>query len=182
MGKPEQTPNSGGPGVDISYGRGNLDRRPSRTNAVGDKGEERERERKKSVRPDQEPFEAWEREEMEKLLGELRGHLGEILLLSSHTRSSCSPSISHISNSILGRRSYRKQLPLQRQTGFCRSRFTPNFLTMTHLSQSGRHSSRSGTCSGTPALPLSSCSDSTVFLERTLSDRAHGEALVCSRN
>ncbi|KAF9649936.1 phospholipase D [Thelephora ganbajun] len=49
----------------------NLDHKPSATNLACDK----EKEKKKPTKPDQEPFEAWEREEMEKLLGELRGHL-----------------------------------------------------------------------------------------------------------
>lgn len=60
---------------DNDHGGDNLDRKPSTTNMACDK----EKDKKKSTRPDQEPFEAWEREEMEKLLGELRGHLGEIL-------------------------------------------------------------------------------------------------------
>lgn len=63
----------GGPKLDSDCGKENLDRRPSTTHLGGDK--EKEKERKKPARPDQEPFEAWEREEMERLLGELRGHL-----------------------------------------------------------------------------------------------------------
>lgn len=78
----EQAPSSGGLGADGSCGKGNLDRRASTTNMACDK--EKEKERKKSMRPDQEPFEAWEREEMEKLLGELRGHLGERFPTSDH--------------------------------------------------------------------------------------------------
>ena len=53
----------------------NLDQKPSTANMGSDK--EKEKDRKKPIKPEQEPFEAWEREEMEKLLGELRGHLGE---------------------------------------------------------------------------------------------------------
>ena len=68
---------------DIDCGKENLDRRPSTTNMAGDK--EKEKEKKKPAKPDQEPFEAWEREEMEKLLGELRGHLGERFPVSTAT-------------------------------------------------------------------------------------------------
>ena len=46
---------------------------------LGDERPKGEKDKKKSIKPDHEPFEAWEREEMEKLLGMLRGHLGEIL-------------------------------------------------------------------------------------------------------
>ena len=63
------------PKGDSDHGKENLDRRPSTANMTGD----REKDKKKSAKPVQEPFEAWEREEMEKLLGELRGHLGETL-------------------------------------------------------------------------------------------------------
>jgi len=65
------------PKVENECGKENLDRKPSTANMTGDREKEKEKGegRKKSVRPDQEPFEAWEREEMEKLLGELRGHL-----------------------------------------------------------------------------------------------------------
>lgn len=63
------------PKGDSDCGKENLDHRPSTANIAGDK--EKEKEKKKPVKPVQEPFEAWEREEMEKLLGELRGHLGE---------------------------------------------------------------------------------------------------------
>ena len=59
----EQVPNGEKLGLDSSCGKGNLDRRPSTTNMTGDK--EKEKEKKKPIRPDQEPFEAWEREEME---------------------------------------------------------------------------------------------------------------------
>lgn len=62
---------------DNDYGKENLDRRTPTVNAACDK--EKDKDKKKATRLDQEPFEAWEREEMEKLLGELRGHLGEIL-------------------------------------------------------------------------------------------------------
>lgn len=94
-------------GVDSSCGsKGNLDRRPSTTNMAGDK----EKEKKKPIRPDQEPFEAWEREEMEKLLGELRGHLGEGFSVSNLHMCDRLPdtSISHIPNAILGGRGHCK--------------------------------------------------------------------------
>ena len=77
----EQAPNNGTLVVDSSCGKGNLDRRSSTTNMTGDK--EKDKDKKRSMRPDQEPFEAWEREEMEKLLGELRGHLSERLPTSN---------------------------------------------------------------------------------------------------
>ena len=111
----EQAPSSGGLVVDGSCGKGNLDRRPSTTNMTGDK--EKEKDKKKSMRPDQEPFEAWEREEMEKLLGELRGHLGEILSISELPLCGrlSDGSISHISDAILGRRGHCKQFPVQRR-------------------------------------------------------------------
>jgi len=111
----EQAPNGAGLGVDGSCGKGNLDRRPSTTNMTGDK--EKEKERKKSMRPDQEPFEALEREEMEKLLGELRGHLGESFPTSNLPmcdRPADAP-ISHISNTFLGRRGHCEQFPVQRR-------------------------------------------------------------------
>lgn len=74
---------------DSDCGKEHLDRRPSTANMAGDK--EKEKEKKKSTKPDQEPFEGWEREEMEKLLGELRGHLGEGFSISRayDTRLSC---------------------------------------------------------------------------------------------
>lgn len=65
----------GGSKLDSDCGTENLDRRPSTTHLGGDK--EKEKDKKRPGRPDQEPFEAWEREEMERLLGELRGHLGQ---------------------------------------------------------------------------------------------------------
>ena len=71
----EQTSGSEKARGDSDCGKENLDHRPSIANIAGDK--EKEKEKKKSAKPVQEPFEAWEREEMEKLLGELRGHLGE---------------------------------------------------------------------------------------------------------
>ena len=79
--------------------------------------------------PDQEPFEAWELEEMEKLLGELRGHLGEKFSTPKHDRPA-DASISHISNAILRRRRYRQQFPLQ-----CRQASAiPNLhLTLPHI-------------------------------------------------
>lgn len=73
---PESTENlEQAPKGDSDCGKENLDPRPSTTNIACDK--EKEKEKKKPAKPVQEPFEAWEREEMEKLLGELRGHLGE---------------------------------------------------------------------------------------------------------
>jgi len=74
----EQAPNGEKLKGDSDLGKENLDRRPSTTNMAGDK----EKERKKPAGPDREPFEAWEREAMEKLLGELRGHLGERFSIS----------------------------------------------------------------------------------------------------
>lgn len=71
----EKAPSSEKLKGDSDCGKETLDHRPSTTNISGDK--EREKEKKKPAKPVQEPFEAWEREEMEKLLGELRGHLGE---------------------------------------------------------------------------------------------------------
>lgn len=101
------------PGFDSSGGKENLDHRPSTTNMAGDK--EKEKERKKSIRPDQEPFEAWEREEMEKLLGELRGHLGEGFFTSEPPMCEhlVDTSISHIPNAIPGRRGHREQFSFQ---------------------------------------------------------------------
>ena len=96
-------------------GKEKVDRRPSTTNMAGDK--EKEKGGKKSIRPDQEPFETWEREEMEKLLGELRGHLGETFsIFVTHMHDHLADvSISCIPNAILGRRGHRKQFPLQRR-------------------------------------------------------------------
>jgi hypothetical protein len=71
----EQTLGSEKPKGDSDHGKENLDHRPSTTNIASEK--EKEKEKKNPVKPVQEPFEAREREEMEKLLGELRGHLSE---------------------------------------------------------------------------------------------------------
>jgi len=124
----EQAPNSGGLGVDSSCGKGNLDRRPSTTNMTGDK--EREKEKKKSLRPDQEPFETWEREEMEKLLGELRGHLGERcpLPISPCVTALLIPNQSYIRHDSWKERTLRT-ISCSMRTGLCRSRFTTNFLS-----------------------------------------------------
>ena len=111
----EQAPNGGGLGADGGCGKEHLDHKPSTSNLVGDK--EKEKEKKKPIRPDQEPFEAWEREEMEKLLGELRGHLGErvfVSILPLYDSLADAP-FSHIPNAILGRRGHREQFPLQRR-------------------------------------------------------------------
>ena len=79
--------------------------------------------------PDQEPFEAWELEEMEKLLKELRGHLGEKFSTPKRDRPT-DASISHISNTILRRRRYRQQFPLQRR----QAPAIPNLhLTLPHI-------------------------------------------------
>jgi len=82
---------------------------------TGDK--EKEKDKKKPIRPDQEPFEAWEREEMEKLLGELRGHLGERFSVLKFTAGDplADASISHIPDAILGRRGHCEQFPVQRR-------------------------------------------------------------------
>ncbi|KAF9777640.1 phospholipase D [Thelephora terrestris] len=69
----EQTLGGEKPGGDNGYCKENPDHRPSTTDTPGDK--EKDKEKKKPVKLDQEPFETWEREEMENLLGELRGHL-----------------------------------------------------------------------------------------------------------
>lgn len=101
----EQPPN----GEKLRGDPGNLDCKPSTTNMTGDK--EKEKEKKKPTKPDQEPFEAWEREEMEKLLGELRGHLGERFFSISRVhdvRYLTSIYRSHISHKIFGRRGYRE--------------------------------------------------------------------------
>lgn len=129
----EQVPNGEKLGLDSSCGKGNLDRRPSTTNMAGDK--EKEKEKKKPIRPDQEPFEAWEREEMEKLLGELRGHLGERFPASKLPVCDClaDASISHIPYTILGRRGYRKQFPLQRRQAYAT---TDLRLAFSHIYQS----------------------------------------------
>lgn len=130
----EQAPNSGGLGAEGSCGKGNLDRRASTTNMTGDK--DKEKERKKSMRPDQEPFEAWEREEMEKLLGELRGHLGERfptsnLLTCDHPTNI---STSHISNTILGRRGHCEQFPVQCRQAYAASDLQLAFFLIRHAS------------------------------------------------
>ena len=101
----ERTPSSEKPKGDSDNGKEKLDHRPSMSNIVGDK--EKEKEKKKPVKPVQEPFEAWERDEMEKLLGELCGHLGEqveeiVCEGLTDTRRS------HIPNTILGRGGYRQ--------------------------------------------------------------------------
>ena len=95
------------------HGRENPDQRPSATNTNCDK--EKDKDKKRTTRPDQEPFEAWERDEMENLLGELRGHLGEIFSIPKLVCDRfIDASISHIPNTILGRRGHREQFPLQR--------------------------------------------------------------------
>lgn len=90
---------------DSDCGKENLDRRPSTANMAGDKEKEKE---KKPTRPDQGPFEAWEREEMEKLLGELRGHLGEKFFELRVWDRLIDALISFIPDTILGGRGYRE--------------------------------------------------------------------------
>lgn len=173
----EQAPSSAGLGVDGSCGKGNLDRRPSTTNMTGDK--EKEKEKKKSMRPDQEPFEAWEREEMEKLLGEVRGHLGEgfsISKLPARDRLA-DTSISHISNTVLGRRGHREQFPVQRRQTHAASDLQLAFSHIHRLSpiqpQSIGHSPRSLAYPDTPLRSSSSCGGFLVFLSRIFSEMAH---------
>ena len=101
------------PKGDNDCGKENLDRKPSTTNMAGDK--EKEKEKKKPAGPGQEPFEAWEREEMEKLLGELRGHLGERFFRLPVYDCLIDASISRIPDTVLRRRGYREQFPLQRR-------------------------------------------------------------------
>jgi len=91
---------------DSDCGKENLDRRPSTTNMAGDK--EKEKEKKKPAGPGQEPFEAWEREEMEKLLGELRGHLGERFFRPPACDCLIDASISRIPDTVLRRRGHRE--------------------------------------------------------------------------
>ena len=101
---------------DGDHGKDTLNNKPSTTNMACDK--EKEKDRKKPIKPDQEPFEAWEREEMEKLLGELRGHLGERLfpfLQLAICDRPADASTSRVPNAILGRRGHREQFPLQRR-------------------------------------------------------------------
>lgn len=107
-----QASSSEKPKGDNDYGKENLDHRPSTTNIAGDK--EKEKDKRKPTKPVQEPFEACEREEMEKLLGELRGHLGE-LAWGKKCDGPIDAHCSHIPNTILGRGGYREQLPLQRR-------------------------------------------------------------------
>lgn len=107
----EQTLNGEKPKGDSDCGKENLDQRPSIGNNTCDK--EKEKEKKKSAKPVQEPFEAWEREEMEKLLGELRGHLGEQVREVPCDRPT-DAHYSYIPDTILGRGGYRKQFSVQR--------------------------------------------------------------------
>jgi hypothetical protein len=108
----EQSPSGEKPKGDIDHGKENPDRGQSTANVTCDK--EKEKEKRKTAKPVQEPFEAWEREEMEKLLEELRGHLGERFptlnrFPPDNLTYSCIP------DAILGRRGHREQFPLQRR-------------------------------------------------------------------
>ena len=98
--------------ADSDYWKDNLDHRTSTADPACDK--DKDKEKKKLIKPVQEPFEAWEREEMEKLLGELRGHLGKIdgnIPICNSLTHACH---SHIPDAILRRRGYREQFPFQR--------------------------------------------------------------------
>ena len=150
---------------DSDHSKEDSDRRPSTANMAGDK--EKEKERKKPARPDQEPFEALEREEMEKLLGELRGHLGERFSKLLACDRLVDTSISRIPDTILGRRGHCEQFPLQ-----CRQTFTATDLQLIFVShlfivihpcnQSFIHSS----VQIPPPVfqPSSSCNSSVFFL------------------
>jgi hypothetical protein len=61
-----------------------------------------------------EPFEKWEREEMEKLLGQVRGHLGESIRPSARARRELRARVSHLSHEVPRGRGCVEQLPVQR--------------------------------------------------------------------
>ena len=121
MENPERAPSGEKLRGDGDHGKENTDRGPSTASIIGDK--EKEKGKKKSIKPDQEPFEAWEREEMERLLGELRGHLGESCCdIPSYT------GLTHVYQSCIQHDSWKGRiLPTissSMQTDSCRYRFT----------------------------------------------------------
>jgi hypothetical protein len=92
-----------------------MDRKPSMGNGGSSayNGEDVKASRQKKAGKTCEPFDTSEREEMEKLLGELRGHLG--MQVISPVCIANSLRFSSIPFSILGRRRYVQQFPVQRR-------------------------------------------------------------------
>ena len=88
-------------------------RSPSQENTVVDATENSERASgMKARQPSKasEPFEQWERDEMERLLTQLNGHLGEF---DNHVVSHGLTRPSFVSYKVLGRRRYGKQFSVQ---------------------------------------------------------------------
>jgi hypothetical protein len=137
----EGVPTGEKPKGDSDSEKENLNHRPSTTNMACEK--EKEKEKKKPIKPDQEPFEAWERDEMEKLLGELRGHLGEGFATFERPVCGCLAHAfrSHIPNTVLGRRGHCEQFPLQRRQAHAATDFQlilPPLLACRHSVKHGQ--------------------------------------------
>ena len=150
--------------VDSEPGKENLVRQPSTTNMASDK----EKEKKKPAKPDQEPFEAWEREEMEKLLGELRGHLGKILYFQVPCIFADAPNQSYTQHDSWKERTSRT-ISSSTRTGLCRSKFTTDFFfSFTHYYPSMRSQSAISSRMHSDTLPLHHLHLVNFILKRSL--------------